>query len=349
MIANFLKSLKHGMAPSSSTTKLPPKLNKKDRARFAKDTINNYIPHILKHDKHALIGINRTELIHYTAISRGPKLPIDEASNEASNLASKSSGVPEDHGALPEGAEASLEMPVKNTTDEASLSKPSETPAPQTPTIKVIQSDTYDAVERIIRSPNFRGRTAVLNMASAHNIGGGFLNGSIAQEESLCMRSTLYAALDESFYRLPEDAAIYSPDILVFRSSDNADMPKADWFYTDVISCAALKNPETILERKSGGERVVYEWQEDYERMLTKVRLILQIATDKGITHLVLGALGCGAYHNPTREVAEIFRKVILGSRKRASVVGIKEIVFAIFDDGENLRVFKEVFPDVLS
>jgi hypothetical protein len=35
-----------------------------------------------------------------------------------------------------------------------------------------------------------------------------------------------------------------------------------------------------------------------------------------------------------------------LGDRKREGVQGIEEIVFAIFDEGENLRVFREAFPE---
>lgn len=340
------------MASSSYTFKQPAGLNKQGRARFAKDTVNNYIPHVLKSDEKARHGIKKTELISYSASSVAPKLSAKQATGEASNLVSKSSEPPRKDKASPVaigGASTELQD-LEATTEDAGSSQPTEEqehPAQQPPKIRVIQSDTYDAVEAIINSPGFRGRAAVLNMASAMHPGGGFLNGAIAQEESLCLRSTLHAALDDSFYRLPEDAAVYSPDILVFRSADNQDMPKADWFYTDVISCAALKNPETILRK--GTRDVIYEWQVDYEKMLMKVRLILQIAKEKGITHIVLGALGCGAYHNPTKEVAEIFRKVILGGRKRTGVVGIEEIVFAIFDDGENLRGFRGVFQDVAS
>ena len=91
----------------------------------------------------------------------------------------------------------------------------------------------------------------------------------------------------------------------------------------------------------------MYESGADKEMMVLKVRLILRVAKEKGVTHLVLGALGCGAYHNPPEEVAKIFRREILGGRGREGVTGIEEIVFAIFDEGENLRVFREVFEDV--
>jgi len=63
----------------------------------------------------------------------------------------------------------------------------------------------------------------------------------------------------------------------------------------------------------------------------------------------VLGALGCGAFGNPSEEVARTFRKIILGGREEGRRVGaveggaLEEVVFAIFDEGVNLRVFQEV------
>ncbi|MEE3496454.1 MAG: TIGR02452 family protein, partial [Butyrivibrio sp.] len=42
-----------------------------------------------------------------------------------------------------------------------------------------------------------RGKTAVLNFASYRHPGGGFLNGSMAQEEAICHASFLYNVLRE--------------------------------------------------------------------------------------------------------------------------------------------------------
>ena len=207
----------------------------------------------------------------------------------------------------------------------------------------VVQSDTYDAVAALLKSSSPGAKTAALNMASALQPGGGVVNGALAQEESLCVRSTLYPSLKGHYYRVPTTAAIYTPDVLVFRSADHGNLPKSEWFYTDVISVAALKHPEIIMGPEG---KLVYDVEQDKEAMVMKVRLIFQVARMKGITHLVLGALGCGAYKNPPEEVAMIFRKVIFGDRKRSGVEGVQEVVFAIFDDGENLRTFREMFRE---
>lgn len=226
--------------------------------------------------------------------------------------------------------------------DPASESPPSDTPA--LPRISVIQSDTYDAAVALISAkPGIR--VGVLNMASSYQPGGGVLKGSLAQEESLCSRSTLYPSLRENFYRLPTLSAVYSPDIAVFRNSElnaTAVLPKEEWTFVDVISCAALKGP--YVDVNAEGKKV-YAREKDRETMTLKVRLILQVAREAGLSHLVLGALGCGAYGNPPGEVAKIFKKVICGDKRRHGYAeGIEEIVFAIFDDGENLRVFREEF-----
>jgi len=63
-----------------------------------------------------------------------------------------------------------------------------------------------------------------------------------------------------------------------------------------------------------------------------------------------LRALGCGAYANPVREVAELFRRVICGNPKRKGDEtwgSLQEIVFAIRGGGETIQVFRRVLLDV--
>jgi len=75
-------------------------------------------------------------------------------------------------------------------------------------------------------------RIAVLNMASYQKPGGSYRDGSAAQEENLHRRTNLYQCLEDvdnmqpkgssikNNYPLQDYAAIYSPDVTVFRGSE---------------------------------------------------------------------------------------------------------------------------------
>ena len=104
------------------------------------------------------------------------------------------------------------------------------------------------------------GRLAILNLASPLRPGGGFLNGATAQEEALCMRTTLYPALKEEFCRLPEVGAVYTPDVLMFRSHlpGYPDLPKYNRFFVDVVTSAMHRMPD-IEEEKDGEKRYANE------------------------------------------------------------------------------------------
>ena len=211
----------------------------------------------------------------------------------------------------------------------------------ENPTIRILNSDTLDAARALhLSHPNHR--VAVLSMASPLRPGGGVLTGATSQEESLCMRTTLYPSLRDEFYRLPENAIIYTPDVLVFQLQTSDSLPKSDRFFVDVISCAAIRLPEVSEGR--------YVEDSDREVMVKKMRLIMRAAVKKGCKQVVLAALGCGAYANPVREVAEMFKRVICGKSGRAREEGwpgIEEIVFAIRDTGSTISTFQEVFQDV--
>ncbi len=205
----------------------------------------------------------------------------------------------------------------------------------------------------------YRGmKTAVLNFASAVSPGGGVRGGSFAQEESLCRTSTLYPCLNTDYLwanyyephrngcdRRNTDDTIYTPGVIVFKQDELYPLVVDEkyWLSVDVISTAApdLRRPRSIDD--TGYVNLTDD--ELMELQTKRIRRILSIAAGEGNEVVVLGAFGCGAFHNPPRVVAEAFRKVI----EESFLNRFKTIEFAVYvnpfgEDSGNNRVFSEVF-----
>jgi len=171
--------------------------------------------------------------------------------------------------------------------------------------------------------------------------GGNYLGGAGAQEEALCRRSTLYLSIGphRDFYPIPDHGAIYSPDVLVLRKSDEEWCelldPEARW-WTTVISVAAIARP------RLNGSGKDFEQKADKEDTRERIRTLLRVAAVEGRKNLVLGALGCGAFKNPPRAVAMLFRDVLKSREFSGRFDGIW---FSVIEKSgsENFEVFKEV------
>lgn len=203
----------------------------------------------------------------------------------------------------------------------------------------IILSD-LDSVSAIHKYSELEGKMAVLNFASYNKPGGGFLNGSITQEESLCHSSFLYNVLEsfkDSYYfenrsfqnrSLYRNVAMYSPNVYFFRNNSNEDYTKCD-----VLTCPA---PNIRAARKHSN---VSEEENDitlYER----IKFLLDVAILSKTNTLILGAFGCGAFgQNPFR-VAKIFMDILILEGK---VDRFKTIVFAI-PKGINKRNYDEFY-----
>ncbi|EEQ33939.1 conserved hypothetical protein [Microsporum canis CBS 113480] len=193
------------------------------------------------------------------------------------------------------------------------------------------------------------GNTCILNMASAARPGGGWLSGASAQEESLCRRSTLPETLKERFYRIPKTGAIYSPSVVIFRTSresghklmalnDPDSLP-----VVSAISVAALVHPQikrvgvvTTSTDRDGTVKSVASSRQAYARgserraMKEKMRHILRISAYKKHRRIVLGALGCGAFKNPREDTADCWAEVFSEAEFQGG--WWKDVVFAILD-----------------
>lgn len=217
--------------------------------------------------------------------------------------------------------------------------------------VKVTQSKTFDAARKYTE-----GKTAVLNFASATTPGGGVLKGATAQEECLCRVSTLYPSLAskrcwDEFYKphrdelnaLHNDDIIWTPDVIVFKDDDYNLLPEDEWKTISVITCAApnlreknvdMFNVDKAIDRKVSNEEL-------YMIHVKRAKRIIAVATKKGVTNLVLGAFGCGAFRNDPETVARALKDAITEMK-----VPELNIELAIYDGpySNNFEIFKRVF-----
>lgn len=205
----------------------------------------------------------------------------------------------------------------------------------------------YDAGEEV----------CVLNMANRQTPGGGVLSGCGAQEEYLFRCSDYYRSLyafhpmaetygiprlSESYPMHPDSGGIYTPGVTVFRGGEKDGYPllPAPW-KANFIAVAGINHPTTELI--DGETRLAPMMAEGTKN---KIRTIFRIAVDNAQVNLVLGALGCGAFRNPPKHVAELFRDVLAEPEFRDR---FKRVFFSIIEDHNsrnngNFAPFAEVF-----
>ena len=176
--------------------------------------------------------------------------------------------------------------------------------------IIIIKGTTVEAIQKYRNEPAL----AALNFASYKNPGGKFIEGSIAQEESLCHSSNLYNILSSNrcikeFYEpnkkktnkcLYEDTLIYTPDVVF----NNSTTPQIDIepmkIRCSIITCAA---PNATAAKKYYG----VSKKEISIALFWRIHSVLRCAREYGVKTLILGAFGCGVFGNDITEVANTF------------------------------------------
>lgn len=206
----------------------------------------------------------------------------------------------------------------------------------------------------------------VLNMANRHTPGGGVIEGCGAQEEQLFRRSDYFRSLyslhslgewyglpvkDRDFYSMDRNfGGVFTRGATVFRAGEGEGYPLLDepW-RANFIAVAGIDKPAT--EERDGETRLT---ERMVRRALNKMRTILRIAVDNRQPNLVLGALGCGAFHNPPGHTAELFRQVLAEDEFRGC---FKRVFFSVIEDHNsrqgNFAPFAEALnptaPDMVS
>lgn len=180
--------------------------------------------------------------------------------------------------------------------------------------VAVVKMDTLQAASHL-ENP------LILIFADAHSPGGCVEAGAGMQEESLFRRSALHKFLVNDLYPIEEDACVYAQDVPVLHAGEKLTH--------SFIACPGIKMPWL-----DGNNR----FREDDARLFRKkVELICQVAIAKGHKNIVLGALGCGVWGCPPKQVAEIFKETLLQYDGSC----FENVTFAIL--GGNFNEFNDV------
>jgi len=211
------------------------------------------------------------------------------------------------------------------------------------PEIQITDGTTQLVANEI--TSNVGGPVGLLNFASARNPGGGFLNGAKAQEEDLCRCSGLYPCLLQcmTYYEenrrqaslLYTDNAIFTPNVPFFKVNGTGELLHKPFFVSVITAPAPNSGPFLKLNPDATEElrcTFVRRW-----------RNVLRIARDQGISRLLLGAWGCGAFGGNPVMASQTAKEAIQGSGG-----GFDKIVFAIPTSGRqsitNFKAFRATF-----
>lgn len=198
------------------------------------------------------------------------------------------------------------------------------------PAVKVYKSDVVEAVNKVDSEEG----VAVLNFASYNNPGGGFMRGCMAQEEALCWSGTLYNVLqkyEDTYYArntakknrgLYTDTALFNQWVWVGKKR------------VSVITCAA---PNKSLLYRYGS----FSEEQNSAALKSRVKYVLDVAEDRNVDVLFLGAWGCGVFKQNPHEVAGLFKKYL-----ETGKYGFREVHFPITKE-EEYRVFKNEFSNL--
>ena len=207
--------------------------------------------------------------------------------------------------------------------------------------IRVVNQTTLEAASELWSRSIY---PLALNFASAKNPGGGFLNGSRAQEESLARSSGLYACLVGNpmydYHRrqrnaMYSDFAIYSPDVPVFRDDDGTLLPSP--YFCSFITCAAV-NAKALKLADKHSNRIA-------NAMRSRITRVLSIAAEQNHSAIILGAWGCGAFGNRGDVIAQIFHNALTSKFRGV----FAEVVFAVTDWSKERKFigpFADTFTD---
>lgn len=207
--------------------------------------------------------------------------------------------------------------------------------------IKILNVPTVKAVLDLV-GENLKD-IGVLNFASAKNPGGGFLNGALAQEESIAVGSGLYDTQikNEKYYlenrncktMMYTDYMIYSPEVVFIRdeSLNLLENPVT----ANILTAPAVNYGQVILKKEDT----------DLAKKVMKIRMrkVLALFAEKKNKNLILGAYGCGVFRNDPNLISDYWIELLY---EENYVSYFDNIIFAVFDNSKDqncIRAFEKL------
>ena len=127
-------------------------------------------------------------------------------------------------------------------------------------------------------------------------------------------------------------------------------MAESDWYYVDVITCAAPNLCRKSGNRYNVGDGNMQTKMKDSDLLAIhekRLRRILEVALSKSCDTIILGAFGCGAFQNNPEVVALASRTVI-----KDYLHAFKNIEFAVYcspRDERNFKIFERDLKDFIN
>ena len=235
------------------------------------------------------------------------------------------------------------ELAKKNMLKWCKYTKPRD---PKGLEVIVVESDWGETALEYTKK--YSSIFACLNMANSGKPGGGYEHGAAGQEENMFRRTNCHFSIDRSTdieLDANKTSYIYKQNMQYLISAKN------DITYLDVTNpriCIKDKETWKITDgnTEKGTQNIGYiELSDDkkflfyelrcaavyldkindakFEKKEMKKRIEAQFKTLKinGIRHAILSAFGCGAFNNPAKEVAELYKECLLRYKNDFDVI----------------------------
>lgn len=147
-------------------------------------------------------------------------------------------------------------------------------------------------------------------------------HGVASTEMDLLRITNLYDTIPENMYPIAQDELVYSPEVLLLKSSAGRILPKPMKF--SMVSLTVVRNPNLIAEVIDGVPVNKYTHDSDRACMQRKIHSVFDLAVEHQKDCVIFSDFGCDNVGNPHHMVVDMFNQAI-------STHTLKYVFFSIY------------------